>query len=64
MPTCQPNFEPDCLEQEHKHELKRFEGMDLVFEARMRFLEMPWPHLFGLQPKLAYRFRQFREPIH
>lgn len=25
----------------HKDELKRFHGMDLVFEARMRFLEMP-----------------------
>ncbi|CAE7864556.1 unnamed protein product [Symbiodinium microadriaticum] len=27
--------------KEHKLDLKRFHGMDLVFEARMRFLEMP-----------------------
>mmetsp|Transcript_41744 Transcript_41744/g.97477 ORF Transcript_41744/g.97477 Transcript_41744/m.97477 type:complete len:167 (-) Transcript_41744:103-603(-) len=27
--------------KEHKSDLKRFLGMDLVFEARMRFLEMP-----------------------
>ena len=31
------------LLQEHKSDLKRFLGMDLVFEARMRFLEMSWP---------------------
>mmetsp|Transcript_45437 Transcript_45437/g.106185 ORF Transcript_45437/g.106185 Transcript_45437/m.106185 type:complete len:173 (+) Transcript_45437:50-568(+) len=27
--------------KEHRHELSRFHGMDLVFEARMRFLELP-----------------------
>ncbi|OLP84529.1 hypothetical protein AK812_SmicGene34584 [Symbiodinium microadriaticum] len=29
--------------KEHKLDLKRFHGMDLVFEARMRFLEMSRP---------------------
>ena len=28
-------------DQEHLEDLRKFHGMDLVFEARMRFLEMP-----------------------
>ncbi|CAK9036707.1 unnamed protein product [Durusdinium trenchii] len=37
--------------KEHKDELKRFNGMDLVFEARMRFLEMPPEQREKLAPK-------------
>ncbi|CAJ1336846.1 unnamed protein product [Effrenium voratum] len=43
----------------HREELKRFSGMDLVFEARMRFMEMP----VADREKLAPHWMEEDQPL-